>query len=90
MPHLRPYPLAPLDSMVPLWGHSMKLTYWIAKPLDHEDTYTIRERTRREVVASKRRSGDLYSNPKKVTAEYYDGFSLAVQCLGDGGGYWES
>ena len=67
----------------------MRLTYWCATNLADSKVYSIRARTRKEAraVLSEQDSED-YTEVRKVTVEYRDGFDLLMECLG-GGGYWE-
>ena len=71
----------------------MKLTYWIARCIADHDCYSIRARTKKEVLA-------LYNNPaiidkkdfeapKKVIVEYSNSFDLLQQCLSEGRAHWE-
>jgi len=71
----------------------MKLTYWVATCLNDHPCYSIRKKTKKEVVAeiAAHYNPADYSEPKKVTVEYDDAFDLMSQCI-DGesyGGYWE-
>jgi hypothetical protein len=71
----------------------MKLTYWVANCLNDHWCYSIRKKTKKEVVAeiAAYYKPENYSQPKKVTIEYDDAFDLMAQCI-DGesyGGYWE-
>lgn len=68
----------------------MKATYWIAECLTDSKAYNLRAKTRREVVTrlANTAPGD-YSEPRRVTVEYLDGFDLIGACLSEGGGYWE-
>jgi hypothetical protein len=71
----------------------MKLTYWIAECLTDSHAYSIRARTKREVVAvlasGKYRASD-YGSPKKVSVEYENAFDLMDQCMSEARGYWEA
>ena len=70
-----------------------KLTYWVALCTNDSDRYSIRAKTKKEVVAilnSDAYSGkEGYDPPKKVTVEFKDSFDLVEQCLSEGSNYWE-
>jgi hypothetical protein len=71
----------------------MKLTYWVATSLNDHWCYSIRKKTKKELVAelAEHYTKTDFSEPKKVTVEYDDAFDLMLQCI-DGesfGGYWE-
>ena len=64
-----------------------KITYWIADCLNDSKAYSIRKKTRREVVAALKvvfRASD-YGKPRKVVVEYVDTFDLIQMALGEGG-----
>lgn len=68
----------------------MKLTYWVAECLTDSTAYSVRERTRKAVVARLNQKGPqalagTYGKPHKVTIEYASAFDLLVQCLSEGG-----
>lgn len=67
----------------------MKLTYWVAECLSDSTAYSIRERTRKAVVARLNETGPnrmagSYGKPHKVVVEYDSAFDLLVQCLSEG------
>ena len=70
----------------------MKLTYWVATSLNDHWCYSLRAKTKKEVLAMLANyTASDFSEPKKVTVEYDDAFDLMAQCI-DGesyGGYWE-
>lgn len=79
----------------------MILTYWIAKRLDDGKCYSIREKTRKEVLRQLKEEkcvlvtegyGKIYKGehreydiPEKVVIHYTDSFDLLRQALGEGG-----
>jgi hypothetical protein len=68
----------------------MKLTYWIADCLHDAPCYSVRERTRKEVVAEVKliageANANAYGKPRKVVVEYTSAFGLMKSCLGEGG-----
>lgn len=70
----------------------MKLTYWVASCLDDSKVYNLRAKTRKALVELRDfsvKNGGQFGPPKKVSIEYRDAFDLAVECLCEGGGYWE-
>lgn len=66
----------------------MKVTYWVAPYLDDSSAYSIRAKTRREVIQALSRYPDngagIFGPIEKVTVEYEDGFDLLRKCLGEG------
>ena len=60
----------------------MKLTYWVADYLIDSACYSIRAKTRREVIAEVAAAyrPESYSKPRKVVVEYRDAFDLLEQC----------
>lgn len=61
-----------------------KLTYWVAPCLQDSEVYSIRRRTRKEVVAALNdgtQNANHFGAPMKVEVLYKDAFDLAVQCL---------
>ena len=69
-----------------------KLTYWVAPCLDDSDAYSIRAKTRKEVVAILATYEDgcaRFGKPKKVTVKYDNVFELLKDCLGEDRGCWE-
>ena len=70
-----------------------KLTYWVALCTRDSDRFSIRAKTKKEVVAilnSDNYRGDKgFDPPKKVTVEYEDAFDLVAQCLTESSNYWE-
>ena len=68
------------------------LTYWVCENLNDGTCYNIRAKTRKEALAIRDSYGDRsqeWGKAKKVTVEYLDAFDLLVQCLEEGGSYWE-
>ena len=69
------------------------LTYWVAIHLTDSNVYSIRGRTRREVRrvlgAPSGATAQLYTEPRKVTVEYTDAFSILEQCSWEGRMFWE-
>ena len=69
-----------------------KLTYWVAECERDSKVYSLRAKTKKEVVAMLATTHDPadFGPVKKVSFEYRDAFDLMSECLGEGGGYWES
>ena len=70
----------------------MKLSYWVAECLNDSKCYSLRAKTKKEVVAllasgNWRRSD--YGPVKRVEFEYRDAFDLMENCLMESGGFWE-
>lgn len=77
-----------------------KFTYWIAVCLNDSSSYTVRGKTRREVLqrldamgarldhtgAYTTEYGSSFEAPKRHTIEYEDTFDLVCQCLSDSRG----
>jgi hypothetical protein len=78
----------------------MILNYWKAECLDDHDCYSIRETTKKEVLArlTERKCmlidgqyegpDSKYTTPFKVQIEYKSGFDLLSMCLDEGGVGW--
>ena len=67
-----------------------RLTYWIADCLNDSRCYSIREKTRKAVVAKLNDGTQVpgsYGAPRKVTVEYNDTFDLMCMAMGEGGIY---
>jgi hypothetical protein len=68
-----------------------KLTYWYAQCLDDSDCYSIRERTRKLAVDTKRNreaDGGRYGPVVKITIEYENPLDL-LQMATSEGGIWQ-
>jgi hypothetical protein len=65
----------------------MKLTYWVAECLDDASCYSIRCKTKREVVKAAAENPTGYGAPHKVVVEYAGAFDLLTQCLAEGSIY---
>ena len=65
-----------------------KLTYWVADREDDSTAYSIRAKTRQEVMRTLASCGlpDSYGPIHKVTLEYTDAFDLMLCCRQSGGG----
>ena len=65
----------------------MKLVYWLAPCLDDSHVYSIREKTKKAVVA-KLNSGEYrkgsYGPVEKVVVEYSDAFDLMNELYAEG------
>ena len=63
-----------------------RLTYWYARCLHDTNAYSIRRKTRKEVLVAIADTGvtDGFGMPVKVTVEYQDPLDLVNQCLGEG------
>jgi hypothetical protein len=64
----------------------MKLIYWIAIPTDDVEGLAIRAKTKKELLAILEHCKQVgcvttFDAPKKVVAEYADGFDLMMQCV---------
>ena len=70
----------------------MKLSYWVAECLRDSKCYSLRAKTKKEVVVMLATTHDPagYGPVKKVEIEYRDAFDLMNECMNEGGGYWES
>lgn len=69
---------------------AVKLTYWVAEHLKDSSVYSIRCKTRKEVIKKlEDYDASYYDKPKKVTVEYQDSFDLLEQCLSECSRYWE-
>ena len=70
-----------------------KLTYWVALCTNDSDRYSIRAKTKKEVLAGLAEAGHEigkgYDAPKKVTVEYSDTFDLLEMCLSESSNFWE-
>lgn len=62
-----------------------KLTYWKCQCLYDSDSYSIREKTKKEATRQRDMSGmaERYSAPFKVTIQYDDRFDLLKICLNE-------
>lgn len=81
----------------------MTLTYWISHCENDSDAYSIRETTKKAVLAEIEKRGCFWNEAKeefenddrsqvfsvlnKVVVEYDNGLDLLKQCLGEGGIY---
>ena len=71
----------------------MKLSYWVAVCKGDSQVYSLRGKTKKAVLAmlaSGKWDADGFEPVKKVSIEYDDAFDLMMECLNEGGGYWES
>jgi len=66
----------------------VKVTYWLAPRLNDSPVYSLRARTKREVLA-KIASGDAsdFGPVEKVVIEYRDAFDLVQQLVGSEGNF---
>jgi len=65
-----------------------KLTYWIADSVADAPCYSIRARTKREVVYMLNRvenAEQYFGKPRKVQIEFENAFDLLLQCTSEGG-----
>jgi hypothetical protein len=63
-----------------------KLTYWRAECLEDHASYSLRAKTKKEVVALREHNGrNGYDEVEKVTIEYRDAFHLMAILMGEGG-----
>jgi len=72
----------------------MQLSYWISPCLNDSSAYSIRAKTKKEVVAQMKErneeaDGCRYGPVKKVTIEYKDAFDLMLACSDESRGWWE-
>lgn len=68
----------------------MILTYWYAQNLIDSDSYSIRERTKREAQKERREQGpEDYGPVVKVSVDYDSGFDLMLKCSGEDPNHWE-
>lgn len=67
---------------------AMKLIYWTAENLNDSKCYSIREKTRKAVIAKLAENITTEYGPvRKVIIEYADAFDLMKECTGEGGLY---
>lgn len=68
----------------------MRVSYWVAKRLDEDET--IRGKTRQSVEERLKERGDVrYEQPKRViTPEFAGSYDMLEQCLNGGGPWWEN
>ena len=66
------------------------LTYWVAKCLTDSDSYSIRAKTRTEVLKDTNYNTTDYAKPIKVQVHYTDAMDLLKWCLGEGRAMWET
>lgn len=69
----------------------MKLTYWKATALTDSDCYSIRCKTKKEVLNTIKEyyNENDYSKPIKCTIEYADAFELMLNCSCEDHHWWE-
>ena len=70
----------------------MKLSYWVAPVKNDNQCYSIRAKTKKEVLAILERTEltQFHETPRRVEVEYRDAFDLMNACMsGDIRGDWE-
>lgn len=69
----------------------MKLTYWIAECLNDASCYSLRRKTKKEILEYFKENGDMgFGAPRKVSIEYDNAFDLMRQCMEESTGWWEA
>lgn len=66
----------------------MRLVYWVAKVKWEDQIYSLRARTKKEILAlfrAKKYNKAEYFKPVRIEMEYENGFDLMLQCLRIGG-----
>jgi len=82
-----------------------KLTYWYSSSMTDSKAYNIRAKTRKECVSKRNEEAGVpadypankdtppesnqYSKVAKAELEYNGALDLVIECLSEGGGYWE-